>query len=82
MRIGKESLLANVAEAARFETRRDLDKIGKPVEPRRVRMSPPTVNAYYDPSLNEMVFPGRHHAVALLSRRTRRSRRTSAGWAW
>jgi len=32
MRIGKESLLANVAEAARFETRRDLDKIGKPLD--------------------------------------------------
>ncbi|HWT84879.1 MAG TPA: M13 family metallopeptidase, partial [Myxococcales bacterium] len=57
MRIGKESLLANVAEAARFETRRDLDKIGKPVDRGEFGMSPPTVNAYYDPSLNEMVFP-------------------------
>ena len=57
MRIGKESLLANVAEAARFETKRDLDKIGKPVDRGEFGMSPPTVNAYYDPSLNEMVFP-------------------------
>ena len=57
MDIGKDSLLANLAEAARFETRRDLDKIGKPVDRNEFQMSPPTVNAYYDPSLNEMVFP-------------------------
>ena len=57
MSIGKESLLANVAEAARFETHRDLDKIGKPVDRNEFGMTPPTVNAYYDPSMNEMVFP-------------------------
>jgi len=57
MRIGKESLLANVAEAARFEAKRDLDKIGKPVDRGEFGMSPPTVNAYFHPSLNEMVFP-------------------------
>src|SRR6266446_1153543 len=57
MQIGRESLLANVAEAARFETQRDLAKIGKPVDRGELGMSPPTVNAYYDPSLNEMVFP-------------------------
>src|SRR6202022_4975988 len=33
MRIGKESLLANVAEAARFETKRDLDRRGNPGDP-------------------------------------------------
>ncbi|HZX96329.1 MAG TPA: M13 family metallopeptidase [Myxococcales bacterium] len=57
MEIGRDSLLANVAEAARFETKRDLDKIGKPVDRNEFGMSPPTVNAYYDPSMNEMVFP-------------------------
>ena len=57
MSIGKESLLANVAEAARFETHRDLDKIGKPVDRNEFGMTPPTVNAYYNPSMNEMVFP-------------------------
>src|SRR5207248_3230389 len=57
LQIGKESLLANLAEAARFETKRDLDKIGKPVDRAEWGMSPPTVNAYYNPSLNEMVFP-------------------------
>src|SRR2546430_937301 len=57
MSIGKESLLANLAEAARFETQRDLDKIGKPVDRNEFGMTPPTVNAYYNPSMNEMVFP-------------------------
>jgi endothelin-converting enzyme/putative endopeptidase len=57
MRIGRESLLANLAEAARFENKRDLDKIGKPVDRTEFGMSPPAVNAYYDPSMNEMVFP-------------------------
>src|SRR4051812_10664521 len=57
MDIGRDSLLVNLAEAARFETKRDLDKIGKPVDRNEFGMTPPTVNAYYDPSMNEMVFP-------------------------
>ena len=57
MKIGRESLLANVQAAAEFENKRDLDKIGKPVDRNEWGMSPPTVNAYYDPSMNEMVFP-------------------------
>ena len=57
MEIGRESLLANAAAAAHFENQRDLDKIGKPVDRGEWGMSPPTVNAYYDPSMNEMVFP-------------------------
>jgi putative endopeptidase len=56
MNIGNTSLLANLEEAARFETRRDLDKIGKPVDRNEFQLSPASVNAYYDPSLNEMVF--------------------------
>jgi putative endopeptidase len=57
MNITRESLLANLLESARFENKRDLDKIGKPVDRNEFGMSPPTVNAYYDPSMNEMVFP-------------------------
>ena len=46
------------ASAARaFELRRQLAKIGKPVDRTEWGMSAPTVNAYYDPQLNEMVFP-------------------------
>jgi len=57
MKIGRESLLQNLDEAAWFETRRDLAKIGKPVDRNEWGMTPPTVNAYYNPSMNEMVFP-------------------------
>jgi putative endopeptidase len=57
MAIGRESPLANAIAAADFETRRDLNKIGKPVDRGEWGMSPPTVNAYYNPSMNEMVFP-------------------------
>ena len=57
MKIGRESLLQNVDEAAWFETRRDLAKIGKPVDRNEWGLTPPEVNAYYNPSMNEMVFP-------------------------
>ena len=40
-----------------FETNRELKKIGKPVDRTEWGMSPPTVNAYYNPNLNEIVFP-------------------------
>ena len=55
--VGRDSLLANVRAAAAFETARDLARIGKPVDRGEWRMTPPTVNAYYSASLNEMVFP-------------------------
>jgi putative endopeptidase len=48
---------SNVLAARAFETRRDLTKVGKPVDRNDWQMSPPTVNAYYDPQLNQMVFP-------------------------
>ena len=47
----------NVARAAQFLWARDLAQIGKPVDRNRWGMTPQTVNAYYDPQLNEMVFP-------------------------
>lgn len=40
-----------------FEVARDLAKIGKPVDRTEWGMSPPTVNAYYEPQKNEIVFP-------------------------
>jgi predicted metalloendopeptidase len=48
---------ANARAAAAFESKRDLDKIGKPLDRSEWNMSPPTVNAYYNGSMNEMVFP-------------------------
>ncbi len=49
--------VGNVARAYGFEHRRDLAKIGKPVDRGEWSMSAPTVNAYYDPQLNDMNFP-------------------------
>ncbi len=48
---------ANGLASDAFEMTRQLKKIGKPVDRGAWQMTPPTVNAYYDPSLNEMVFP-------------------------
>ena len=49
--------LPNYLAAQNFELRRVLNKIGKPVDRGEWTMTPPTVNAYYNSSLNEIVFP-------------------------
>ncbi|HKV06388.1 MAG TPA: M13 family metallopeptidase [Candidatus Acidoferrales bacterium] len=49
--------VANLIRGNAFETARDLAKIGKPVDRTEWGMTPPTVNAYYNPSMNEIVFP-------------------------
>ncbi|HTM58585.1 MAG TPA: M13 family metallopeptidase, partial [Candidatus Udaeobacter sp.] len=51
------SFLANRENAEGFEFRRRLAKIGKPVDRTEWTMTPPTVNAYYNSSMNEIVFP-------------------------
>ncbi len=55
--VDRGSFVANLEHGAAFETRRQLAKVGKPVDKDEWQMTPPTVNAYYDPTLNEMVFP-------------------------
>ncbi|HEX4382163.1 MAG TPA: M13 family metallopeptidase, partial [Myxococcales bacterium] len=57
MDIRTGSPLENQLAAARFESARQLAKIGKPLNRKEWGMTPPTVNAYYNGSLNEMVFP-------------------------
>jgi putative endopeptidase len=57
LKIERTSYLRNSFRAAAFETARDLAKIGKPVDRSEWGMTPPTVNAYYNPQLNEVVFP-------------------------
>ncbi len=47
----------NVLYARAFAQHRDIAKIGNPVDRGEWFMSPPTVNAYYSPQLNEVVFP-------------------------
>ncbi|MEO9181599.1 MAG: M13-type metalloendopeptidase, partial [Acidimicrobiales bacterium] len=50
-------LLANVRAAGEFEFKRSLGKIGQPVDRDEWFMTPQTVNAYYNPGFNEVVFP-------------------------
>src|SRR5258708_31172314 len=47
----------NRMRGAQFEFKRDLNKIGKPVDRTEWGMTPPTVNAYYNSEMNEIVFP-------------------------
>jgi putative endopeptidase len=49
--------VSNAMRVRAYETKRDYDKIGKPVDRAQWSMTPPTVNAYYSPPLNEIVFP-------------------------
>ena len=49
--------LGDLLRANAFENDRELAKIGKPVDPLEWGMSPPEVNAYYDPSMNDINFP-------------------------
>jgi putative endopeptidase len=56
-RVGNEGYAANVMAGNTFEFHRDLKKIGKPVDRKEWGMTPPTVNAYYNPAKNEIVFP-------------------------
>jgi putative endopeptidase len=55
--IKRDDLLGNVARADEFESKRDIAKIDKPLDRKEWGMTPPTVNAYYNPSFNEIVFP-------------------------
>jgi putative endopeptidase len=57
LEVDRKSWLANSARAREFEFRRQLAKIGKPVDKTEWGMTPPTVNAYYSPQRNEIVFP-------------------------
>ncbi|HET8889697.1 MAG TPA: M13 family metallopeptidase [Candidatus Angelobacter sp.] len=55
--IARGDLLGNIQRASAFESNRQLQKIGKPVDKQEWGMTPPTVNAYYSGSRNEIVFP-------------------------
>jgi putative endopeptidase len=55
--IVRDDEMGNVLRAREFEFRRQLAKIGKPVDRGEWEMTPPTVNAYYDPQLNDINFP-------------------------
>lgn len=55
--IKKDSYWDNIARVNQFETQYMFDKVGKPVDKDEWLMSPQTVNAYYNPSTNEICFP-------------------------
>jgi putative endopeptidase len=55
--IKRDDLLGNVARANEFESKREIAKIDKPLDRKEWGMTPPTVNAYYSSSFNEIVFP-------------------------
>jgi putative endopeptidase len=55
--ISKKDFVGDVRQAREYEQRRDLNKIGKPVDRKEFGMTPPTVNAYYSPLQNNINFP-------------------------
>lgn len=57
LKITNNDLYGNSERVAEFEYQRNLDKLGKPVDRTEWGITPQTVNAYYNPSLNEIVFP-------------------------
>lgn len=52
-----DDLLGNIQRANEFEAKRQIAKIDKPLDRKEWGMTPPTVNAYYSPPFNEIVFP-------------------------
>lgn len=57
LEVKPDDALGNTLRANAFENDRQMAKIGKPVDRNEWQMSPPTVNAYYDPSMNDINFP-------------------------
>jgi putative endopeptidase len=57
VKIDRNNLIGNVQAATWFEVKRNLDKLGKTVDKLEWGMTPPTVNAYYNPSQNNINFP-------------------------
>jgi putative endopeptidase len=57
VKIVRDDFAGNVERAHQFESRRDINKIGKPVDHGEWDISPPTVDAYYNPQMNDINFP-------------------------
>lgn len=55
--IDRGPYVLNSMRASQFSFKRDMNKVGKPVDKTEWGMTPPTINAYYNPSMNEIVFP-------------------------
>jgi len=57
LEVKPNDLVGNVMRAQRFEYQRSIAKLGKPIDRGEWEMTPQTVNAYYNPRMNEIVFP-------------------------
>lgn len=57
LEISADDLVGNIMNARRFNHYRQIDKLGKPIDRNEWFLPPQTVNAYYNPSMNEIVFP-------------------------
>jgi putative endopeptidase len=57
LQIKRDDLIGNLERATVFRRNYELAKLGKPVDEKEWGMTPPTVNAYYDPSMNDINFP-------------------------
>ncbi|MRW85112.1 M13 family peptidase [Pseudoduganella sp. FT26W] len=53
----KDDLVGNVLRSRQFDYNKELNKLGKPIDRDEWGMTPQTVNAYYNPEMNEIVFP-------------------------
>jgi putative endopeptidase len=57
LQIAKDDLMGNVVRAQTFDYNRNINKLGQPIDRDEWGMTPQTINAYYNPELNEIVFP-------------------------
>ena len=57
IKVQRDNYYGNVERAVLYENRRQLQKIGKPLDRNEWQMTPPTVNAYYDAQMNDINFP-------------------------
>jgi len=78
---GTQPAIENLRRAQEFEQKRDYAKIDKPIDRKEWGMTPPTVNAYYSPFNNEIVFPaGILQPPQFDPPPTRRSTTAESGW--
>jgi len=57
VKVNRDDLIGNLHSSAVYERNYNFSKLGKPVDEKEWGMTPPTVNAYYDPSFNDINFP-------------------------
>ena len=57
LKIQSPILANNLLASAKFETKEELKKLGGPIDRNEWHMTPQTINAYYNPVMNEIVFP-------------------------